>query len=167
MCRLWLGLLLAQAGALLAQVARQAVSKVLLPQSSGRPTLQRPKLPLPVSLPACCCLLHALHVACLLEAFLCPFYVVVVLMSSFPCSHPLPLQEPQRAAGSLQIRHTAARKGKGKGPAGQTAPEAQLEKKVVNCLACGKIYDCRSQEPTNDTLLFLGGCIVAAPETSL
>eukprot|EP00891_Asterochloris_glomerata_P002235 jgi/Astpho2/2235/Aster-03216 len=63
-------------------------------------------------------------------------------------------QEPQRAAGSLQIRHTAARKGKG--AAGQTNPEAQLEKKVVNCLACGKIYDCRSQEPTNDTLLFLG-----------
>ena len=76
------------------------------------------------------------------------------------CSHPCPLQEPQRAAGSLQIRHTAARKGKG--AAGQTAPEAQLEKKVVNCLACGKIYDCRSQEPTNDTLLFLGGCSVAA-----
>lgn len=63
-------------------------------------------------------------------------------------------KEPQRAAGSLQIRHTAARKGKG--AAGQTTPEAQLEKKVVNCLACGKIYDCRSQEPTNDTLLFLG-----------
>ena len=75
----------------------------------------------------------------------------------------MPLQEPQRAAGSLQIRHTAARKGKGKGAAGQVAPEAQLEKKVVNCLACGKIYDCRFQEPTNDTLLFLGGCIVAAP----
>lgn len=73
------------------------------------------------------------------------------------CSRPLPLQEPQRAAGSLQIRHTAARKGKG--AAGQTTPEAQLEKKVVNCLACGKIYDCRSQEPTNDTLLFLGGCL--------
>ena len=96
-----------------------------------------------------------------LRALESPFHVVAVLMSSFGCSHPLPLQEPQRAAGSLQIRHTAARKGKG--AAGQTAPEAQLEKKVVNCLACGKIYDCRSQEPTNDTLLFLGGYIVAAP----
>ncbi len=33
---------------------------------------------------------------------------------------------------------------------------ASLERKVVNCLGCGKIYDCRNAM-SNDVLRFLGG----------
>ena len=59
------------------------------------------------------------------------------------------------------MRHTAARKGKG--AAAKPSPGTQLEKKVVNCLSCGKIYDCRSQELSNDTHVFLGGHSAIAP----
>ena len=36
----------------------------------------------------------------------------------------------------------------------ELAAAGQLEKKVVNCLSCGKIYDCRNI--TNDIIKFLG-----------
>jgi hypothetical protein len=36
----------------------------------------------------------------------------------------------------------------------ELAAAGQLEKKVVNCLGCGKIYDCRNV--TNDIIAFLG-----------
>lgn len=39
---------------------------------------------------------------------------------------------------------------------GPLALAASLERKVVNCLGCGKIYDCRNAM-SNDVLRFLGG----------
>ncbi len=69
------------------------------------------------------------------------------------------VKEGQRQGGALTIKHTAARKGKG--PAGGKAgpPGSDLERKVVNCLSCGKVYDFRlagAGQLTNDLLRFLG-----------
>jgi hypothetical protein len=60
----------------------------------------------------------------------------------------------------LTIKHTTARKGKGP-PGGAKAgpPGSDLERKVVNCLCCGKVYDFRlagAGQLTNDLLRFLG-----------
>lgn len=69
-------------------------------------------------------------------------------------------KEGQRQGGALTIKHTAARKGKG--PAGGAKagpPGSDLERKVVNCLCCGKVYDFRlagAGQLTNDLLRFLG-----------
>ena len=46
------------------------------------------------------------------------------------------------------------RSGKRSKGAPRAAPRPQLEKPVVNCLACGKVYDCRLV--TNDVITFLG-----------
>ena len=70
------------------------------------------------------------------------------------------VKEGQRQGGALTIKHTAARKGKG--PAGGAKagpPGSDLERKVVNCLCCGKVYDFRlagAGQLTNDLLRFLG-----------
>ena len=40
------------------------------------------------------------------------------------------------------------------GAATGAAPRPRVEKSVVNCLACGKVYDCRPV--TNDIIMFLG-----------
>lgn len=67
-------------------------------------------------------------------------------------------KDGQRQGGALTIKHTAARKGKG--PAGKAGPPgSDLERKVVNCLSCGKVYDFRlagAGQLTNDLLRFLG-----------
>lgn len=67
-------------------------------------------------------------------------------------------KEGQRQGGALTIKHTAARKGKG--AAGKAGPPgSDLERKVVNCLSCGKVYDFRlagAGQLTNDLLRFLG-----------
>lgn len=70
------------------------------------------------------------------------------------------VKDGQRQGGALTIKHTAARKGKGKGPAGKAGPPgSDLERKVVNCLSCGKVFDFRlagAGQLTNDLLRFLG-----------
>lgn len=73
-------------------------------------------------------------------------------------SHVQGTKEGQRQGGALTIKHTAARKGKT--PAGKAGPPgSDLERKVVNCLSCGKVYDFRlagAGQLTNDLLRFLG-----------
>ncbi|DBB04417.1 TPA: hypothetical protein ACH3X1_012899 [Trebouxia sp. C0004] len=69
------------------------------------------------------------------------------------------VKEAQRQGGALTIKHTTARKGKGL-PGGSKAgpPGSDLERKVVNCLCCGKVYDFRlagAGQLTNDLLRFL------------
>jgi len=49
-----------------------------------------------------------------------------------------------------------------KGGAGASTARPRVEKAVVNCLACGKVYDCRPV--TNDIIMFLGERV--AVETS-
>ena len=70
-------------------------------------------------------------------------------------------KEAQRQGGALTIKHTAARKGKGPAGGARNAglPGSDLERKVVNCLSCGKVYDFRQAaagQLTNDLLRFLG-----------
>lgn len=69
------------------------------------------------------------------------------------------VKEGQRQGGALTIKHTAARKGKGGEGAGKAGPPgSDLERKVVNCLCCGKVYDFRlagAGQLTNDLLRFL------------
>lgn len=68
------------------------------------------------------------------------------------------VKDGQRQGGALTIKHTAARKGKG--PAGKAGPPgSDMERKVVNCLSCGKVFDFRlagAGQLTNDLLRFLG-----------
>ncbi|DBA78040.1 TPA: hypothetical protein ACH3X2_008016 [Trebouxia sp. C0005] len=69
------------------------------------------------------------------------------------------VKEAQRQGGALTIKHTTARKGKGPpGGARGGPPGSDLERKVVNCLCCGKVYDFRlagAGQLTNDLLRFL------------
>lgn len=51
------------------------------------------------------------------------------------------------------------RSGKGQHQGGNGGADYAPERKVVNCLSCGKIYDCRNV--SNDILRFLGKCAVA------
>ena len=73
----------------------------------------------------------------------------------------------QRQGGALTIKHTAARKGKGPAGAGRAGPPgSDLERKVVNCLSCGKVYDFRQAaagQLTNDLLRFLGMLFTCMP----
>ena len=65
----------------------------------------------------------------------------------------------QRQGGALTIKHTAARKGKGPTGGLKGPPGSDLEKKVLNCLSCGKVYDFRQAaagQLSNDLLRFLG-----------
>lgn len=65
----------------------------------------------------------------------------------------------QRQGGALTIKHTAARKGKGAAGGVKGPPGSDLEKKVLNCLSCGKVYDFRlagAGQLSNDLLRFLG-----------
>jgi len=70
------------------------------------------------------------------------------------------VKEAQRQGGALTIKHTTARKGKGPPGGGKAGPPgSDLERKVVNCLCCGKVYDFRlagAGQLTNDLLRFLG-----------
>jgi hypothetical protein len=55
--------------------------------------------------------------------------------------------------------------GKGGGSSGSSlsraaALAARLERRVLNCLGCGKIYDCRSTSDP-DVIKFLGAILVA------
>lgn len=57
---------------------------------------------------------------------------------------------------------TTVKKGRSAGSAssardGGPLSAARLERPVVNCLSCGKIFDCRAV--TNDTIQFLGGWV--------
>ncbi|KAL3142102.1 hypothetical protein ABBQ32_004722 [Trebouxia sp. C0010 RCD-2024] len=81
-------------------------------------------------------------------------------------------KDGQRQGGALTIKHTAARKGKG--PAGKAGPPgSDLERKVVNCLSCGKVYDFRlagAGQLTNDLLRFLeygGLCTFCGAQVAL
>jgi hypothetical protein len=60
----------------------------------------------------------------------------------------------------INIPITVKKKAGGAGakPAGGTLTAARLDRPVVNCLACGRIFDCRAV--TNDIIQFLGaqGC---------
>ena len=59
----------------------------------------------------------------------------------------------------MTIKHTAARKGKGPAGGPKGPPGSDLEKKVLNCLSCGKVYDFRlagAGQLSNDLLRFLG-----------
>lgn len=75
------------------------------------------------------------------------------------------VKDGQRQGGALTIKHTAARKGKR--PTGNTGPPgSDLERKVVNCLSCGKVFDFRlagAGQLTNDLLRFLGQLAASAP----
>ena len=70
------------------------------------------------------------------------------------------VKEAQRQGGALTIKHTTGRKGKGPPGGGKAGPlGSDLERKVVNCLCCGKVYDFRlagAGQLTNDLLRFLG-----------
>lgn len=74
--------------------------------------------------------------------------------TSFERSRPAPRilqdQEAPEVIDGIRVKRSGKR-GKG-GPS--AAPRLQLEKPVVNCLACGKVYDCRLV--TNDIINFLG-----------
>ena len=91
LCRLWLGLLLAQAQALLAYVARQAISELLAPL--WRPCPEGAQVS--ASLFACMLLL-ASCIACSMpfEGFQCPSYIAVVLMSQSNAAVPCPYRSP-------------------------------------------------------------------------
>lgn len=75
------------------------------------------------------------------------------------------VKDGQRQGGALTIKHTAARKGKG--PTGKPGPPgSDLERKVVNCLSCGKVFDFRlagAGQLTNDLLRFLGQLVTTTP----
>lgn len=62
----------------------------------------------------------------------------------------------------INIR-TTIKKSKGGGaggkPKGGALTAASLERPVVNCLSCGKIFDCRAV--TNATIQFLGARALA------
>ena len=72
------------------------------------------------------------------------------------------VKDVQRQGGALTIKHTAACKGKGKGKGRAEKagpPGSDLERKIVNCLSCGKVFDFRlagAGQLTNDLLRFLG-----------
>jgi hypothetical protein len=57
----------------------------------------------------------------------------------------------------INIRTTVKKSKAGGGQAdkgGGSLTAARLERRVVNCLSCGRIFDCRAV--TNDTIQFLG-----------
>jgi hypothetical protein len=65
-------------------------------------------------------------------------------------------QQPGGAAGGGSSGGASSRRGaKGEGLEAKTAA---LERKVANCLACGRIFDCRNV--TNDILRFIGACVL-------
>ena len=64
----------------------------------------------------------------------------------------------------VNVRTTVAKPRKGKGGSGAGAAggkggaACRLQRRVVNCLSCGKVYDCRGV--SNDVIQFLGGWAV-------
>lgn len=60
-------------------------------------------------------------------------------------------------AGGAGSGSSTRRGGKG-GETSLDSLTAKLERKVANCLSCGKIFDCRSV--TNDIIRFIGGLLV-------
>lgn len=54
----------------------------------------------------------------------------------------------------LRVKRSS-RKGKAGEMGAAGAPKPALERSVCNCLACGKVYDCRSTFST-DTVAFIG-----------
>ena len=84
------------------------------------------------------------------------------LLPPFPLPHIpfllLPRALPHQVLDlGVNIR-TTVKKGRGGGGAhgARGALAGRLERPVVNCLRCGRIFDCRGV--TNDTIQFLGGC---------
>ena len=68
--------------------------------------------------------------------------------------------EAPETIDGIRVKRSGKRaKGGGAAPA-----RPRVEKAVVNCLACGKVYDCRPV--TNDIIMFLGEHAAAAADAS-
>lgn len=64
--------------------------------------------------------------------------------------------EAPETIDGIRVKRSGKR-AKGGGAGAPARP--RVEKTVVNCLACGKVYDCRPV--TNDVIMFLGEHVVS------
>ena len=79
-----------------------------------------------------------------------PLVALNVLNVSYRVRHCQESEAPETIDGIRVKRSGKRAKGGASVPA-----RPRVEKTVVNCLACGKVYDCRPV--TNDIIMFLGG----------